>query len=280
MTTVNETQSGRMLVVFLRDDDKIGVCYDAKKFEIDTDGKFAHGVRISEMKLGQFLPFPKLLPTLNDALIAVGLDPILEDSPKPVIHYIPQGSQNAVFDYYENNNQPEENKQFVKVNCFSHSRIATPVEETPQNVNSFCTYQLINDRGEIVVSMADTIGGFHPNFFNPKLREYRGDSYYEWVDKWARNFRPFGVFAGYLDRANNHFENYNIPLREGNYTFRFQNYSSVKQTVQAGFIRASNGTGDVNEVVEGFGTIERTLRIFPQADKFDDYKINANNYLV
>ena len=216
--------------------------------------------------------------------VIVTAPPVVVITPPPVI--MPPISEQtngvAIFNFTEKRNgqdypdKPTGNG-YILVHCPSHSRVATPTYDTPQGANSFCEYSLKNQNGEIVLYVKDTIGGFHPNFFDGNERAGRGNAYFAWVDEWAKNFKPFGIFNNYLDRANNHFDQYQRYLLEGHYTFTYRNLSSVKQQVTAGYIRASNGTGDVNEIVAANGMIEKAIHIFPPSDEYDSYKINTNN---
>ncbi|MER0442763.1 hypothetical protein [Emticicia sp. W12TSBA100-4] len=162
----------------------------------------------------------------------------------------------------------------------SHCRVCTPVETTPMNAFAHCEYGLKNSSGEEIVHLLDTIGGFHPNFFDVNQRSQKGNDYYKWVDNWASEFKPFGNFNNPIDRGNNHFDAYKKYLIDGSYTFWYRNKSNTRHSVTAGFIRATNGEGDLNVIVEPYGYVEKVLNISSNGDEYDPYKINTNNYIL
>jgi hypothetical protein len=169
---------------------------------------------------------------------------------------------------------------YIRVHFPSHCRVATPVYQTPIGAYAHCEWGLKNANNEEIAHLLDTVGGFHPSFFEASQRAGRGNDYYGWIDEWAANFKPFAPFYSAQDRGNNHFDMYKKYVLEGSYTFWYQNKSNTRHTVTAGYIRSGNGENDLNTIVEPFARLETILHIQPNGDEYDDYKINTNNYVL
>lgn len=188
------------------------------------------------------------------------------------------------FDYIQLSNgqslpNTKQGNGYILTHLFSHSRVATPVQDTPNGAFASCEVWLyFIPTGELVWHLSDSIGGYHPNFFNSSER---GGKNYQWIDDWANNFQPYGSFSSAQDRGNNHFPEYQKYLREGQYELVYLNNSNTKHTVTAGFIQGGNGADQLNEIfAPSKDPYKRTINITPNGNSGDEFKLNSNNYVL
>lgn len=115
---------------------------------------------------------------------------------------------------------------------------------------SMCRYKLTDSQGKIIIFVDDTRGGFHPNY-------------------------------GSNLRANNHPDDCNRYLAEGNYTLEYSNTTNhstnMAQKLQFWYQNESGANYQVNETVNNGETVVRTINIFNSGSTPNAiFKLNSN----
>lgn len=135
---------------------------------------------------------------------------------------------------------------YTLVSSPSHG-ITRTLNNMPADKGTICKfeYEIINSANEVVVSMKDNYGGFHPNFKNevgaesyyrvwtPSFPQY---SDYAWIRDFYNNFTSISgtPFATADDRGNNHFSQYQKYFVNGNYTLKIKNTGDKPFEIRAG----------------------------------------------
>lgn len=141
---------------------------------------------------------------------------------------------------------------YTRVSCASHG-ITRTLNNMPADKGTIVKfeYEIINSANEVVASMKDNYGGFHPNFrdfpgdethlpaesyyrvWTPSFYDYNS---YEWVRDFFNNFTSISgtPFLVAEDRGNNHFDQYRQFFVNGNYTLRIRNTGEKPFELRAG----------------------------------------------
>ena len=208
----------------------------------------------------------------------------------------PTSVQKSVFVFNQKTNgnpTPEPNHTgngYTLVAIPSHG-ITRTLNNMPFDKGTICQFELelVNSSGEIVASMKDNYGGFHPNFQNdsgaesyyrvwtPSFPQYND---YQWIRDFYNNFTSIAgtPFNTANDRGNNHYSQYSKYLINGNYTLRVKNTGNKPFEIRAG----SNTFFDTSGAAQVYATVQadaqwQVFNIYIGGIS-EQYKINIYNY--
>lgn len=239
--------------------------------------------RSSQNEEGNRLP-PLPEPTITSSPTPT-ITPTLTPTPTPTPTQTPTPDPNvSIFDFKGNSNgQPlptdATGNGYIRVAFPSHSVVSTPLDRTKIGAVARCEYWLYDDQNQLVLHVLDTMGGFHPNFFDPSADAYTQSPGFAWFRDWVKQFVPFKGFNTARDRGNNHMDAYFTHyVVEGRYRWVFKNLGNTIQLLRAGLIRAGNAEDQVNENLNPGETVTHELEIHRGSDPFDSFKLNTNNY--
>lgn len=294
MKTKVSTGRNDTYVFFIRPEDGIGVFYKCPDFTVrTTEDDVALEFDGKNLELAGFQTMPNaLISTLEEArkrLFINNAPPVNENAivqinevpPQASTKTIPEGGI-SIFEFFPQDRagfpSNAQGNGFVLVESPSHSRVCTPIDDTKIGAYSHIRYSIKEkNTGKTVINVFDTVGGFHPNFFDNALREVSANSF-GWVDDWANNFKPIPPFLSPIDRCNNHLTAFNNYLLEGNYILEGKNMGNTSVKCEWGFIRESGGKGVINTTIEAGQDFSFDLPIYSNGNAHDEFKGNFNNY--
>jgi hypothetical protein len=162
------------------------------------------------------------------------------------------------FDFYGNSNGQSyptglKNGNGYETMSFSTHSITQKNELT--NLVSMCRYKITDSQGKVVMFVEDTRGGFHPCHNNPNCNS--------------------------VLRGNNHPDDSNRYLAEGNYTIEYSNITNhstnMPQRLQLWYQDQNTLEYKINEVVNNGETVTRNFSITNTNSTPNAYfKLNSN----
>lgn len=179
---------------------------------------------------------------------------------------------------------------YTRVAIPSHG-ITRTLNNMPSDKGTICKFELeiVDSNGEVIASMRDNYGGFHPNFENNTLAEsyyrvwtpsFSQYNDYQWIRDFYNNFTSIAgtPFSSANDRGNNHYDDYSKYFINGNYTLRIKNTGDKPFEFRAG----SNTFFDTPGAAQVYTTIQsdgqwQSFNIFIGGIS-EQYKINIYNY--
>lgn len=181
-----------------------------------------------------------------------------------------------LFEFFQQSNQTN----LVNTLLVSHSRVATPVAQTPANATATCEYWLYGPDNELVAHVNDNVGGHHPNFFSDEIEEGSTELKAK-IIYLIQNFVGAYPFSSYQQRGNNHEPYFNRQLRAGVYRWIYKNTSNTKHSLFAGYTDSETENVRLNTVSEAGSYNEYSIEVVPHPSNPNaSFKFNSNNYQV
>lgn len=180
-----------------------------------------------------------------------------------------------VFEFFQQNG----NESDITVHLVSHSRVATPVGDTPPNATATCEYWLYGPNNELVVHVKDNVGGHHPNFFDAGQMANASQGLKDRINFCIQNFNAVYPFSNYQERGNNHNVYFNRTLKTGTYRWVYHNTSNTRHTLFAGYTDSETENVELNVISEAGSFNEYSIYIaLHPTDTSTPFKFNTNNY--
>ena len=186
------------------------------------------------------------------------------------------GNSNYTFDFY----QPSSPNALVNIGLVSHSRVGTPVADTPATAKALLQYWIYDANDILVAYVNDNVGGHHPNFFSSSTEaNQRTPEMVTKINQLISEHVTNDYFPTYESKGNNHLTFFNKQLPLGNYTWVVHNKGNTKQRIFVGYANSETENVQVNEVVLADTTVtfNFTVALHP-TNPAVPMKLNANNY--
>lgn len=178
-----------------------------------------------------------------------------------------------VFEFFQ---QSDSN---ITAHLVSHSRVATPVADTPPNATATSEQWLYGPGGELVAHIKDNVGGHHPNFFDAVNMENASKGLKDRIAFWVQNFVAVHPFSNYESRGNNHNAYFNRTLKTGTYRWVYHNTSNTRHSLFAGYANSETENVKLNVISEAGTFTEYSVEVaLHPTDQAVPFKFNSNNY--